>query len=172
MPFDELVDPEADSLEVDESLPSIVGRGFPPGMPCGTVIDTDDLAAIYDNPVVVEVIPPVPAPQIRARLATAGEIPAGARNLASNAVKGGFSTRTTYARGPRLDTHDRVLEITDSILVRAAHPDGRRAIGCWITKTGRKGASAGVTKWSYSFGYVTTPFLTRVDATAMRAYLL
>jgi hypothetical protein len=95
----------------------------------------------------------VPPPQVRSRPATRAEMPDAAVRLGKKARKNGFTVSATYSRGPRLDQYWKVVEISDCVVVRGWHEDGRRFVAAWITKTGQRGKSAGVVKWDFELGY-------------------
>ena len=95
----------------------------------------------------------IPEPQVRARPATAAEIPKAALALLVKAKKNGFKGRVTYARGPRLDQYMKVIEIIDSIMVKGWHDDGRKFVATYITKTGQRGKKEGVVEWHFETAY-------------------
>ena len=95
----------------------------------------------------------VPEPEVRARPARKGECPAPAIRVGKKARANGFEVKATYARGPRMDNHWRVVEVSDSIAVRGRHPDGRWFVIAWVTKTGVRGKNEGVSKWAFDLGY-------------------
>lgn len=95
----------------------------------------------------------LPAPEVRARPATLEEIPRGARLVGKRANEAGFVQTASYARGPRVNQYWRVVEISESIVIRGRHTDGRRFVAWWITKTGERGAKAGVTEWKFDGAY-------------------
>lgn len=96
---------------------------------------------------------PIPPPQVRSRPATRAEMPPAAATLGKAARKEGFTLKATYSRGPRLDQYWKVVEISDCVVVRGWHEDGRRFVAAWITKTGQRGKSEGVVKWDFELGY-------------------
>lgn len=151
----------------DEPETRTAGRGYPPGWPLGVLCSTP--ARVTPGP---EVIPPVPEPMVRARPIMLADMPTGARNIANAAISAGFHLKNTYAKGPRLDKDDRVIEISESVLIRGAHLDGRRVIACWGTKTAIKGKNAGQVSWGFDFGYVTTPYITPINSSGLRSYML
>jgi hypothetical protein len=115
----------------------------------------------------------LPEPEVRARPATLEEIPTGAKRIGVKATQAGFDVYPTYARGPRVDQYWRVAEISDSILVRGRHRDGRRFGAMWLTKTGQSGARAGVTSWALDVAYLMRDGIwTACNATELSAYLV
>lgn len=111
----------------------------------------------------------LPEPESRARPATAAEIPTGAMTVGKRAKELGFAVTAHHARGPRLDQHWKVVETSDSLLLRGRHEDGRAFVAHWITKTGQRGKNAGVVQWKFDFAY--TKSEGRCNATALSAYL-
>lgn len=93
----------------------------------------------------------LPEPEVRARQATLEEMPGGARTVGRAAHRAGFEQRVTYAKGPRVDQYWRVVEISETILIRGRHADGRRFAAEWITKTAQRGKKAGTTEWDGNF---------------------
>ena len=133
-------------------------------------LPADELARIMARPEPEAVDLTVPEPEVRSRPAAASEIPSGARSVIRRAEAEGFVVWTTYARGPRLDAHWKVVEISDSVVVRGDHVDGRRFVACWISKTAQRGAKAGQTSHSFDFAYAHR--VGRCNATALSAYLV
>jgi hypothetical protein len=84
-------------------------------------------------------------------------MPPASIRVGRKAIKNGFKVRATYARGPRMDSHWRVVEISDSVAVRGEHEDGRWFVVAWVTKTGIRGAKAGVTAWEFDLAYTLDP---------------
>ncbi len=79
------------------------------------------------------VLGPQPAPLIGARLARPGEVPRAAAALLK-VVADPWTAKTTYALGAAPYTWDRRAGgyvLADSVAVRLAHPDGRRAVAVW-----------------------------------------
>ena len=111
----------------------------------------------------------IPEPEVAARPATAAEIPKGAMTVGKKAKGLGFTITAHAARGPRLDQHWKVVEISDSLLLRGRHEDGRAFVAHWVTKTGQRGAKAGVVQWAFDFAY--TKPEGRCNATDLSAYL-
>jgi hypothetical protein len=114
----------------------------------------------------------LPEPEVRARPATLEEIPRGAKTIGVKATKNGFDVVATYSRGPRVDQYWRVSEISDTIMIRGRHADGRRFGAMWITKTSQKGAKAGVTSWEADTAYLMRDGIwTACGVTELSAYL-
>lgn len=151
----------------DEAERSVVGRGFPPGWPLG-----NSVPAPKREPAPIKVVVPVPEPTIWAREATKDETPGGARVVANAAQLAGFTITVRYARGPRVEGDGTFVEMSDSIVVKMAHKDGRYAVAGWITKTAMKGKNAGISSWSREFGYIATPTIEAADSKELRAYML
>jgi hypothetical protein len=107
-----------------------------------------------DEAAQLERIKQLPDPEVPSRPATLEEIPRGAKTIGVAATRGGFDCRATYARGPRVDQYWHVVEISDSVMIRGRHEDGRRFGAMWITKTGQKGQAKGVTKWTLETSYL------------------
>ena len=113
-------------------------------------------------------------PEVRARPATLGEIPQGAKNVGVRATKAGFAVDARYARGPRFDQYWNVVEQSDTILIRGRHADGRRFGAMWLCKTGETGKSAGVKKWGLEAAHTLQGAAgwQPCNATELSAYLL
>lgn len=95
----------------------------------------------------------LPEPEVRARQATLDEMPGGAKTLGRAAHRAGFTQVATYAKGPRVDQYWRVVEISETVLIRGRHADGRRFAAQWITKTAQRGKKAGTTEWDGDFAW-------------------
>ena len=108
---------------------------------------------LTDDEKVARRLAAMPEPEQRGRPAALEEIPQGAKNVGVRATQAGFDCRASYARGPRTDQYWNVVETSDSIVVKGQHPDGRRFVAAWITKTGQHGAGAGRTKWLLETAY-------------------
>jgi hypothetical protein len=111
----------------------------------------------------------IPEPEVRARPATAAEIPKAAMTLLAKAKRNGFRGRVTYARGPRLDRYMKVIEISDSIMVKGWHEDGRKFVATYITKTGQRGTKEGLVEWHFETAYL--PKTGSCTAGPLSAYL-
>jgi hypothetical protein len=96
----------------------------------------------------------IPEPEVRARPATLEEMPRGLRGLGRKAAAAGFVQHCTFARGPRLNQHWQVVEISDDIMLKGRHRDGRRFVVVYITKTPGPGTkNAGIPQWKPELGY-------------------
>lgn len=73
--------------------------------------------------------PPHPAPEVECRLATADEIPRGARPIQRLAKAHGWTVVATYARGTR---RGRMPRIVDSLALRMGGPGKRYAVAVWL----------------------------------------
>jgi len=113
----------------------------------------------------------MPEPEIRWRPATLEEMPGGAKIVGNRATRAGFDCRAEFARGPRTDQYWNVLETSSACRVVGRHADGRRFDAWWITKTGQRGAKAGVTEWEMQSAhrYVAGERLP-CDSTELKAY--
>lgn len=90
----------------------------------------------------------LPEPEVRARPIALKAMPRSPRLVAIHAHDNGFNVRASYARGPRVDQYWRCVEISDSIQIKAEHPDGRRVRVAWITKTPNLGKpNQGIPTW-------------------------
>ena len=78
-------------------------------------------------PTVETVVDPHPAPEVAMRDAEPGEIPGGTKQVLRKVVEP-WRTRTTYSRGANLTAG----KVVDSVVVRFAHPDGRRGWAGWV----------------------------------------
>lgn len=76
-----------------------------------------------------------PEPEVRARPATLKEMPQGLRTLGKKAHEAGFTQEAFYARGPRFNQYWQVVEISDNFKLSGRHPDGRRFVTTYISKT-------------------------------------
>jgi hypothetical protein len=114
----------------------------------------------------------IPEPEVRARPASLQEVPATMRRLGKLAHAAGFTQRMTYSRGPRLNQHWQVVEISDDVMLKGEHPDGRRFVITYVTKTPGEGAKgAGVPAWKPDIGYAMVEGLwTSCGPTALEAY--
>jgi len=119
------------------------------------------------------VVPELPKPEVRARPATLEEIPQGARTVGNRAKAAGFVQRATYARGPWTNNKGALIEISDCIMLKGRHDDGRRYVAMWVTRTGVKGQKAGVVEWKFQFSYVWNRegVVIRCNATELSEYL-
>lgn len=116
--------------------------------------------------------PPIPAPEIRARLVEdPQDLPKGALSVVGKAETQGFEVTATYSRGPRLDAHWKVIEVSDSYVVRGMHPDGRRFSAAWVSKTGQRGKKAGISEVKFEFAYCHR-IAGRCNATTLSTYLV
>jgi hypothetical protein len=82
------------------------------------------------------------------------EMPRSLRNIGKAAATAGFVQQVRKVVGPRTDQHNNLLEMSTTIGLRGDHADGRRFIAAYITKTGERGAKAGVTEWKPDYAYV------------------
>jgi hypothetical protein len=82
------------------------------------------------------------------------EIPRGLRDIGKSAAAAGFVQQVRKVVGPRTDQWNNLIEMSTTIGLRGDQADGRRFIAAYITKTGERGAKAGVTEWKPDYAYV------------------
>ena len=113
----------------------------------------------------------IPPPEVPARPAMLEEMPRGLRGLGRAAAAAGFAQHATYSRGPRLDQYWRVVETSENIRIKGKHPDGRRFVVAYVTKTAERGKDAGKTSWKPELGYALVEGVwTSCGPTALEAY--
>ena len=101
-----------------------------------------------------------PEPLVRARPATGAETPATCRRLAKVADEHHWVHVTTYAHGTTLGSQGRPGRLIESVLLRLAHPSGRRAGAEWIDG-----------RFSSAWAWVPGLILTKVKARELRAWI-
>lgn len=112
-----------------------------------------------------EEIPELPAPEVLARPAAAGEIPKAAKDILKLATAEGWTTEASYARGPWIDADDprKFAYIVDSMLVRFRR-GGQAAVACWVAKPLKK------SDYGFAFAYAGPP-VRKLKSTELRALL-
>lgn len=84
-----------------------------------------------------EVVEPdeCPPPEVPARPAGPGELPAGAASIAKLGRDNGWTVETWYMRGTRMSARWKALGVVSNAVVRMVR-DGHRLVACWQTRPG------------------------------------
>jgi hypothetical protein len=78
--------------------------------------------------------PQWPAPEVACRVANVEECPTGALRLRQTAERAKWRVVVTYARGTWPLAYGKQGGIAESVAVRLAGPDGRRAVATWVCR--------------------------------------